>query len=481
MSVDIIQAIRDPKLFGGAFKDLSTWTTWIAVLKALFALPMDEKERKIYRKLTGRKKPPENRLHEFLAIIGRRGGKSTIMSVVTCYLALFFDWRQYLSLGETGWIMVIAADRNQARVILNYIRGILQLPMFKKHVVKDLTWEIELDNQITISVKTCDYRTVRGFTVVAAVCDELAFWKGEYSAQPDKEIINALKPAMATVPGSMLLMITTAYARKGVAYELYKRHYGKEPKNILVVKATTREMNPTVPKKLIDEAMAEDLARAKAEYLSEFREDIETFLPVRVIEEAIVKGRHMLPRISKEERSKLKIDPYSRAYVYKAFVDPSGGSGADSMTLSIAHKDENGKIILGRLEERRPPFQPQAVVEDFARILKEYGIRRVMGDRYSGDWCASSFREAGITYEPTDKPKSEIYLEFEAHMMQGRVELLDIKRLYAQLCNLERRVHSGGRDSVDHPPGQHDDLANAAAGAIHAIEKYMVEPRAWVF
>ena len=35
----------------------------------------------------------------------------------------------------------------------------------------------------------------------------------------------------------------------------------------------------------------------------------------------------------------------------------------------------------------------------------------------------------------------------------------------AQLCGLERRTARGGRDSIDHAPGGHDDLANAVAGA----------------
>jgi hypothetical protein len=44
--------------------------------------------------------------------------------------------------------------------------------------------------------------------------------------------------------------------------------------------------------------------------------------------------------------------------------------------------------------------------------------------------------------------------------------LLDHPRLVAQLCALERRTARGGRDSIDHPPGAHDDVANAAAGAL---------------
>jgi len=44
--------------------------------------------------------------------------------------------------------------------------------------------------------------------------------------------------------------------------------------------------------------------------------------------------------------------------------------------------------------------------------------------------------------------------------------LLDLPRLAAQLCSLERRTSRGGRDSIDHPPGGHNDIANAPTGAL---------------
>jgi hypothetical protein len=47
------------------------------------------------------------------------------------------------------------------------------------------------------------------------------------------------------------------------------------------------------------------------------------------------------------------------------------------------------------------------------------------------------------------------------------VSLLDHPKMVAQLCGLERRTTRGtGRDSIDHAPNSHDDLINAAAGAL---------------
>ncbi|MGA9441972.1 MAG: hypothetical protein WBV18_00880 [Methyloceanibacter sp.] len=118
------------------------------------------------------------------------------------------------------------------------------------------------------------------------------------------------------------------------------------------------------------------------------------------------------------------------------------------------------------IRERRPPFSPEAVVADFANVLKAYGIIRINGDRYSGEWVREAFRRHGVIYDPADAPKSDLYRDFLPLVNSGKVKLLGNKRLITQLLSLERRTSRGGRDSIDHAPGGFDDLANAAAGAL---------------
>ena len=117
--------------------------------------------------------------------------------------------------------VIIILMRNQAKIIKNYVSGILaSSPLFRKAVKRELRDEIELQNNIIISIKTCDFRSIRGYTVVAAICEELAFWKDEQSANPAQEVLVALKPALATVAGSLLIGISTPYSRSGVLWEM---------------------------------------------------------------------------------------------------------------------------------------------------------------------------------------------------------------------------------------------------------------------
>jgi hypothetical protein len=149
---------------------------------------------------------------------------------------------------------------------------------------------------------------------------------------------------------------------------------------------------------------------------------------------------------------------------YVAFVDPSGGS-SDSMTLAIAHHDD-GVAMLDLVREIRSPFQPEAAVEDFCKTLASYGIGTVVGDRYAGEWPREQFSKRNITYRPSEKVKSDIYRDMLPILNSRKCQLLDIPRLISQFHGLERRTARGGRDSIDHGPGAHDDVANAVAGAI---------------
>ena len=413
---------------------------------------MADDDRTIFRQCTGRDLPPAGGFRESWLIVGRRGGKSVILALVAVFLACFVDWLPFLSPGERGTIIVVAADRKQARVIYRYARAMLtRIPLLAALIERETAEAIDLANGISIEITTASFRTIRGPTVIAALLDEIAFWRSEDSANPDVEILAALRPAMATIPGAMLLCASSPYARRGVLWDAFRRHYSRPDSPALVWRADTRTINPTVPQSVIDEAMERDPAAATAEHLAQFRSDVESFVTREVVDAAVVPGRRELPPVT--------------GINYVAFVDPSGGS-VDSFTLAIAHRDSDGRAILDAVRERLPPFSPDGVVQEFSELLKIYRICKVSGDRYGGEWPRERFRLAGIEFQTAAKPKSDIYRDMLPLLNSGRVELLDLPRLSTQLCALERRTARGGKDSIDHAPGAHDDIVNAVAGAI---------------
>ena len=458
-TISILDACDDPKIFAPWFKDRQTWAAWFVVLKVMFGLPLNDEELVTFRKHTGRTTPAPGGYFDLSLIVGRRGGKSLVLALIAAFLSCFFDWRPFLTRGERGVVVVIAADRKQAATIFRYLREMLDIPLLKGIVSRETNELLELNNSVNIEIQTASYRTVRGRTIVAALADELAFWRtDEGTANPDREIINALEPAMATIPGARLLKASSPYARRGVLWDDHRRHFGVEGSLTLVWQATTREMNPTVSQAFIDQKYADDASNASAEFGALFRTDLEAFVTKEVVDACTVPGRFELPML------KNTLTPRPR---YLAFVDPSGGS-ADSMTLCIAH-DQKGIVLIDAIRERRPPFSPEGVVQEFAELLQAYGVRAVSGDRFGGEWPRERFRVFGVDYQVGVKPKSDLYRDLLPLLNSGGIELLDVPRLAAQLCGLERRVSRAGKDSIDHAPGGHDDLANSVAGAASLV------------
>lgn len=242
--MNIIEAASDPHIFRQVFRNRESWAAWFAFLATLFALSLSADELVTFQQCTGLATPPKKPLHEAWVIVGRRGGKSFVLALIAVFLAGFHDWAPNLAPGERGTIMVIAADRRQARTILRYIKGLLAMvPMLSQLIEAERAESIDLFNRLTIEVHTASFRSVRGYTVVAALCDEMAFWATDESAAADSEVITALKPAMATIPGAMLLCASTPYARKGVLWENYHRYYGQEGPR-LIWQAPTRTHEP---------------------------------------------------------------------------------------------------------------------------------------------------------------------------------------------------------------------------------------------
>jgi hypothetical protein len=447
--ITIIDACTDPDIFGPWFKDRDSWRAWFVFLKVIFGLPLDEAEIEVFVACTGRDVPAVLGYLFATLVIGRRGGKSLIMALIAAFLACFVDWTPYLVSGERATIVIVAADRRQAGVIFKYLRGMIGIPLLDGMIERETLDTIELNNSVTIEIQTASWRTIRGRTVAVALCDEAAFWQSDDSANPDTEIIAALKPAMSTIPTARMLIASSPYARRGILWNDFERHFGRNDSPTLVWRADTRTMNPSVPQSFIDQAYEDDAAAAGAEYGAQFRTDVEALFSREALQAVTIANRLELPK--------------AFSATYSAFCDPSGGS-ADSMTLAIAH-DEDGVVVLDAVRERRPPFSPEDVVDEFCTLLKAYGITTVKGDRYGGMWPREQFSKRGIHYDTSEKTTSDLYLEFLPLANAGRVQLLDHKRLLAQLISLERRTSRTGKDTISHPPHGHDDIATAACGA----------------
>ena len=385
---------------------------------------------------------------ELYAVAGRGSGKSRIVSLLSGCFAV----RTYRRVpGEFIFIGVFAPDRKQARITFRYIVGLLKsVPALAALIVREGREFLELSNGVIVEVLTASTSAPRGRSYALAIVEEAAFLPSDDSANPDVELLRALRPALARVPGSLLAVVSSPYARRGVLFTAWQKYHDTPDPAVVFIQAATADLNPTFDQTAIATAYEDDPASASAEYGAQFRADVESFISREVIDAATVPGRVELP--------------YRQDATYAAFVDPSGGR-ADSFTLAIAHREQE-RAVLDVIRETTPPFSPEQVIADYAALLASYDITTVTGDRYAGEFPREQFRKHGITYEPSEKAKSDIYKDVLPLLNSGTVELLDHPRLVTQLSGLERRTARGGRDSIDHSPGSKDDVANSACGAL---------------
>jgi hypothetical protein len=457
--MNILQALDDPQVFARHLRG-NSWANWRVFLQALFGLPMSEQQLAIYQQFTSRTTPPTTPLHEAWLVVGRRGGKSFVLALIAVFLAAFRDWRSFLGPGEMGTIMIIAKDRQQARVIKRFITGLLhETPMLQQVIEEETRERIQLRNRVIIETHTASFRSTRGYTIIAALLDEVAMWPtDETSAEPDIEVINAIKPGMATIPNSILLCASSPHARKGALWDAHRKHFGKDGDPILVWQAGTRSMNATVPQSYIDQHVADDPARAATEYGAIFRSDLEGYISREVVQACVGDYYEIMP---------------TRDHNYRAFCDPASGIGEDSFTLAIAHR-HGDDVVVDCVREIRPPFSPQAAISELAALAKSYRVDKVVGDHYGGEFPRELFSKFGLSYEPSKQFKSDLYRELLPLLNSKKIVLPKHDKLFNQIVGLERKVARGGSDSIDHPAraGCHDDVANASAGAAFLAMSY---------
>jgi hypothetical protein len=403
-------------------------------VRVLLAAPLTAEQAASYCKHTGRTALPVEAFEEAALIVGRRGGKSRVLAFLATALATLRDYEPYLVAGEVATVMVIAQTQRQARTIFRYISGFLKaIPDLGAMIESETAEQIVLNNRVVIEIASASFRSTRGYTLACVLADEIAFWRSEESQNPDVEILRALRPALATIPGALMLLASSPYGKKGALYQAYKDHYGKDSAPVLVWKAGTLDMHPS---KRLERERARDFETdpeaAKAEWDGDFRDDLADFISRDTIDAVTMIGRSELPVMAGVQ--------------YQAFADPSGDAN-DSFCLAIGH--QQGDVgVLDCLVEIRPPFDPDQAVQQCAEVLKRYSVSRVVGDHYAGLWPVARFSAHGITFEQSARAKSDIYRDFLPLASARRIELLDHRRMASQFVGLERRVGRSGKDSI---------------------------------
>jgi hypothetical protein len=445
----IIDAMTDAEIGFGRWFDGDSWGAWETILKAAYCLPMTPQELVTFGKLAGGRSPPRKRVKSLYVVGGRRGGKDSVASLLAVYAATIEEAHLgRLRPGEKALVQLLACDREQSKIVLSYIRAFFEeIPDLKSMVISETRNGFELSNGVVISITTNSFRQVRGATILLSIFDEAAYWRSEETVNPDRETYRAVMPGLATIPDSMLIVISSPYRKSGLLYDKWKQHFGKDSDDVLVIQATSAQLNPTLDPSIVEQAMEDDPAAARSEYLGEWRNDLASFIDIEMIEACVDRG--------------VVVRPYRRDITYCGFVDASSGAGADSFCVGIAHRDKGtDQIVLDCIHEVRPPFSPSAAIAEVAALLKTYNVLVVTGDKYAPGFVVEGFAFNKIRYVYTERDRSQIYVEALPLLTSGRARLVQNKRMMVQFASLERKTSPGGRDRIE--MAERDSMRRAA-------------------
>jgi hypothetical protein len=455
-TIGLLAAMSDPQLFGKVFASPTYWT-WKVVAKLIDGIPLvEEREIDLFGQCTGRTYQSGRAFNRLILLAGRRAGKDRFLSAVAVWrAALCANWRKYISAGEQAVVILLGADKKQGNIVSKYCAGLIESPMLAAEVVRYVRDTIEFKNGSCLEISTNDARLVRGRSAIAVLGSECCHWRtSEHASSSDEEVIAAAEPSMAMCPdGGLMIMGSSVYRKKGYMYRRWRELFGNNDAEDLVWFATSQTMNSRLRQQDIDKALSSDSARARAEYMNEWRSDLTDFIPADVIDVCTETGVYERPPV--------------KGTTYYAACDAAGGTGKDSFAFAISHRDSS--YVVDVIREFKPRFVPAAVIAELAQLCKPYGIAKVIGDKYAIGFHSSEWKSNGIVFTPCEHSTSENYLTCLPLMLANRVRLVDHKTLRAQLSALERRP-GDGRETVSHPQhdAAHDDVACAVAAAIVA-------------
>jgi len=484
-------AIASPKLLKPRFDTLSKPQQ--SALKIMYGLPLDEEGLVHWSIFQGGAEYDElgfvtsvrmipytpREYSRVVMVLGRRSGKTDqITSTAVAYEITLGGHKKYVRPGQQFKALFLAQTAGDAQQNMNFIRLALQESpeLVKLLDEKDVASEIRIKNGLIVEPAPANKSIGRGHAIPVAVLDENAFWYTDpNAANPDFEVLRAIRYAQAQFPNSKVFMPSTPWAEQGILWKAFTagtqgrklRCDACKAKNAficeheledreqfedtLVIHASTAAMeNPLITRKKLVEIRKEDPEAFPRESLALFIKSISGWLSAEKISRAIDTGA--LNRLREGK------------HFYVAAMDPAFRN--DSFAFTIVHHDPDKGIVQDWVEYWEPepgiPLKPGDILDQIKLRLQAFGLSHVYSDQYQLEALQQLALDRGFTingYDFTGKSKAVITGGFRMLLNQERVRLLDHEAQKRQLERLQKRVMQSGTVQIAAPAGEHDDLA----------------------
>lgn len=248
--------------------------------------------------------------------VGRRSGKTFLSSIISSYetykLLRKGNPQRYYGLPEGAPIHIsnVATSRDQAKLMFDETRRHYRnCEFFDTYLARSTQSYVNFqtphdlrshgnegeDDQESVQIKffSSVSKGIRGTNNIVVVLDEAAFFptKGEKSA---KAVYKAASPSLAAFskkdpedgktpigpPEGKLIMISSPHTREGLFYEQYEKALSgyKESEKLLMIRAPTWEVNPTVSVEYYEGEFHNDPEAFWSEFGSEFTSRVKSWI-----------------------------------------------------------------------------------------------------------------------------------------------------------------------------------------------------------
>jgi phage terminase large subunit-like protein len=470
--------------------------------------------------------------HELVLVMGRRSGKSKVISVVSCYeyarLLSHDNPHDYFRLPQSDMIKIInvAASKDQAVVLFDSVSNlVLESDYLKHYLSKDpLKQEIRFRSQWEIDNRAKNFqgtirsviggatsRTIRGSGAVVVILDELAHFLSNDGKASDTAVYEALTPSLANfkhpdnTPAGKTISLSSPMGRQGKFFELYDTSMKPENSDldILCLQVPTWDMNPDIPSDFFADRQRKSPTAFRTEFGAEFSDQVNVWIEDP---EQFKKNFHPPEIWERQPRG-----DHRKQY----FMGLDLGSSNDGTGIAVCHWEPmdyegHGEVVLdyhavyyaNRTNDQHPKYrdtppqyemsllpvaEPVQRIDDVATevlvLTREFPIKAGIFDQYQGIGLYQRLVSLGLNqfemkqFSPTET--SEMYASFKQLYQNVQLRLYEDPLLKWEFQTLQSSLQTGHRLKVDHPSGKgyHNDLADAVVRASWLVMQHLTDKK----
>jgi len=442
---------------------------------------------------------PKNKFKELLLSCGRKGGKTTISSMLLLYevykiLVLHNDPQEDYGLmpKERIYFMLIGPSKEQSQnVSFDYVKTLAKTsPYLRNFISNETNEELVFEKNLVVRVQTSSSRGGRGFSTMLEIFDEIAHFIDNRGNLSGTELYYALIPNLKPLaPDSRSMLISSPAGKQGIFWEQFRSgrplyvtqetpEHNDQPWRA-VFQYPTWSLNPKLQFNCLGCPKYKTTAcsstctsyelsldyrsnpeKFEMEYGAQFCDTIDAALSADKVR-ACATGRFIdMKSTDKTTPRVISLDP---------------AMSGNSYALTMGHLD-NDMIIVDLVKNwqgtRDLPVKISMVEEYVEDLYKRFNVTHIIIDQFQSASTVQRLQERGVPVymvHVTQQYNKTAYEYFINRINMEKITYPEYRELLNELVFLQCK-RSGKSTRYEAALGHSDDLADAMARMVYVLE-----------